>query len=247
MTNPFLTLLPDTAPRGTWLMASAPTTAEALSWLDFEFLVVDMEHVPMTIPDLVQMLRAIGERSQAIVRLADNDPVIIKQVLDAGAETLMVPFVQTPEEAARAVAASRYPPDGFRGVAAVQRGSRYGSDTGYFGEANQRIAVIPQLETAEALSRLEEIASVDGIDALFIGPGDLAASMGVIGQPGDPRVLAAMADAAARARALGIPIGTVGPDPARVQDYARMGYDYIAIASDLGMLLGRAREWRAAI
>lgn len=246
MPNPFLARVADTdakPPRGTWLMASAPATAEALSHAGFDFLVVDMEHVPMTVPDMVHALRAIGPRALPVARLAANDPVRIKQALDGGAETLLIPFVETAEDAARAVAAARYPPAGMRGVAAVQRGSLYGADARYAARANDRVAVIPQLETPDALARLEEIAAVDGIEALFVGPGDLAANMGLIGRPGEARVQTAMADAARRARAAGLPIGTVGPDPAQVRAYAEMGFGFVAIASDLGMMLGRAREW----
>ena len=161
----------DQPPLGTWLMAAAPATAEALGYSGFDFLVVDMEHVPIEVSDLAQILRAIGcTPAEAVVRLAWNDQVLVKRVLDAGAQTIMLPFVQTAEEASRAVSFAKYPPEGVRGVAAVHRGSRFGRVSDYLKRANDEIAVIVQLETPEAMERLPEIAAADGVDALSSDP-----------------------------------------------------------------------------
>src|SRR5690606_7759961 len=156
--------------------------------------------------------------------------VTVKRVLDAGAQTLMFPFIENAQEARNAVSFTRYPPHGVRGVAAVHRASRFGQDRTYLKDAGDKIAVILQLETSNALASLEEIAAVPGVDALFVGPGDLAASMGHIGDISHDDVQAAIADAARRARAIGKPIGIVGPTPEMVRRFIGYGFNYAAIA-----------------
>lgn len=245
--NPFLAAVAgERRPLGTWLMAGAPATAEALGHCGFDFLVVDMEHVPLGTPELTHILRAIGcTPALPVVRLAWNDPVLVKQAMDAGAQTLMLPFVQTAEEAAAAASAMRYPPEGTRGVAAVHRASRYGRAPGYLPQANAGVCTIVQLETPEAIGRLSEIAAIPGIDGLFVGPGDLAAAMGHIGDIAHPDVQALIADAAKAAASAGKPVGIVGPNPAMVRRFLDYGYSFAAVASDLALMIGRADEWRA--
>ncbi|MCB8819697.1 HpcH/HpaI aldolase family protein [Microvirga rosea] len=235
-------------PYGTWLMAAAPATAEALGYTGFDFLVVDMEHVPIEVSDLAQILRAIGcTPADAVVRLAWNDQVLVKRVLDAGAQTIMVPFVQNVDEARQAVSFAKYPPTGVRGVAAVHRASRFGRATDYLKRANDEVAVIVQLETPEAIERLPEIASVEGVDALFVGPGDLSAAMGHIGNIAHPEVQALIEKAAQDAHAAGKPVGIVGPNPDMVRRFVGYGYDFAAVASDIAMMTGRASEWLGAL
>lgn len=235
---------PASPPLGTWLMAAAPATAEAMGHIGFDFLVVDMEHVPVGVSDLTHLLRAVGcTAADPVIRLTWNDQVLVKQVMDAGGRSLMFPFIQTAEEAAAAVSYTRYPPDGVRGVAAVHRGSAYGQTADYLKQANEAVAVIVQLETPEAIRRLPEIAAVPGVDALFVGPGDLSAAMGFIGNIGHDDVQALIAEAAVMAKAAGKPIGIVGPTPDMVKRFIDYGYSYAAIASDLGMMTGRARDW----
>lgn len=242
--NPFLAALAAGRPLGTWLMANAPATAEALGHAGFDFLVVDMEHVPMGPGDLAHVLRAIGcTAAMPVVRLAWNDPVLVKQAMDAGAATLLLPFVQTPGEAEAAARAMRYPPEGSRGVAAVHRASRYGRAPGYLGGANAGVCTIVQLETPEAIARLPEIAAVPGVDGLFVGPGDLAAATGHIGDIAHAEVQALIADAARAAAAAGKPIGIVGPNPAMVGRFLDYGYGFAAVASDLALMTGRALDW----
>ncbi len=247
ITNPLKRWLTGTGPKnplGTWLMAAAPATAEAMGYVGFDFLVVDMEHVPIEVADLAHILRAIGcTPAQALVRLAWNDQVLVKRVMDAGAQSLMFPFIQTVEEARAAVSFTRYPPDGVRGVAAVHRGSRFGQAANYLKRANDEVVVILQLETPEAIARLPEIAAVPGVDALFVGPGDLSAAMGHIGNIAHPDVQTLIARAAQAAHAAGKPVGIVGPNPDMVRRFLAYGYDFAAVASDIAMMTGRGGDW----
>jgi 4-hydroxy-2-oxoheptanedioate aldolase len=231
-------------PVGTWLMSGAPATAEALGCAGFDFLVVDMEHVPIDVAAMVALLRAIaGTPAQAVVRPPWNDMVMVKRAMDAGATSLLFPFVQSADEARRAVAYTRYPPAGVRGVAGTHRASRYGTVTDYLKRANDEVCVIVQIETLAALDRLEEIASVPGVDSIFIGPGDLSASMGHIGDVGHPAVQAKLAGAGAACRRLGKPCGIVGPTPAMVARFLEYGYSWVAIGSDMSLMVGRAQEY----
>jgi 4-hydroxy-2-oxoheptanedioate aldolase len=231
-------------PVGTWLMSGAPSTAEALGCAGFDFLVVDMEHVPIDVGEMIGLLRAIaGTPAQAIVRPPWNDMVMVKRAMDAGAMSLLFPFVQNADEARRAVAYTRYPPAGTRGVAGTHRGSRYGAVTDYLKRANDEVCVIVQIETPAALERLPEIAAVPGVDSIFVGPGDLSASMGHIGNIGNPEVQAKLASAAAACRKLGKPCGIVGASPEMVAKFLEYGYSWVAIGSDMSLMVGRAQEY----
>ncbi len=253
-TNPFRALLARPhIPLGTWLMSGTPSTAEAMGCIGFDWLVVDMEHVPIDVKDAHHILQAIaGTPATAVIRLAWNEIVTVKRALDIGAQTLMFPFVQNADDARRAVASTRYPQlndsnPGTRGFAAMHRASRYATAADYGKRANEGIFRMIQLETPEAIARLEEIAAVDGVDALFVGPGDLSSAMGQIGNIAHPDVQAAMKDAAARAKKIGKPIGIVGPTPEMVQQFIGYGYDYVAVASDMGMMMRQANAFFAAM
>jgi 2-dehydro-3-deoxyglucarate aldolase len=194
------------------------------------------------------MLQALGcTKMLPVVRVPWNDTVIVKRVLDAGATSLMFPFVQNADEARRAVAATRYPPDGVRGMAGTSRATRFGTTPNYFKTANQNIGVIVQMETPQAIEQLEAIAAVDGIDALFIGPADLSAAMGHIGQLTHPEVMAVMARAVQRAKALSMPIGALGGNPEMVAQYRAIGFDYVAVSSDIGFIMRGAQAAVAAL
>lgn len=251
--NPFRELLKQpSVPLGTWLMSGAESTAEAMGCAGFDWLVVDMEHVPIDYKDAYHILQAIaGTRATPVIRLAWNDVVMVKRALDIGAQTLMFPFVQNAQDAKRAVASTRYPTatdlSGTRGFAAMHRASRYATAAEYGKRANDGIFKMIQLETPAAIAKLEEIAAVDGVDALFVGPGDLSASMGVIGNVADAKVQAALKDAAARARAVGKPIGIVGPTPEMVGQFIDWGYSYVAVASDMGMMMRQANAMITAL
>ena len=254
LTNPFRALLNQTTiPLGSWLMSGSATTAEAMGCIGFEWLVVDMEHVPIDMRDAYHILQAIaGTPAIPVLRLAWNDTVLVKRVLDMGAQTLMFPFIQNANEARRAVASTRYPEPGeiapgLRGYAAMHRASRYGTVPDYAVRANSAIVRLLQLETPAAIEQLEAIAAVDGVDALFIGPGDLSATMGLIGNISHPDLQAVLKDCAERAHAVGKPIGIVGSTPEMVQRFIDYGYDYVALASDMGMLMRQAQTFVSAM
>jgi 2-keto-3-deoxy-L-rhamnonate aldolase RhmA len=244
--NPFRLLIKAAAnhpPIGTWILSASPIVAEAVGHAGFDWAVVDMEHAPLDMMGVVHLLQALGNtRSLPVVRVPWNDAVVVKRVLDAGATTLMFPFIQNADDARRAVQATRYPPNGVRGVAGMSRASRFGTDTHYIGRADSGIGVIAQIETQDAVRVLEDIAAVDGIDALFVGPADLSASLGYPGQSRHPAVIEAMTAAAQRARAVGMPIGTVGDSPESVVRQRAMGYDFVAVGSDLGLLMRGAQS-----
>lgn len=243
--NPFRQMLKAAGghpPVGTWISSASPVMAEAVGHAGFDWAVVDMEHSPAGTMEVLQMLQGLGgTKAVPVVRLPWNDPVVVKRVLDAGATTLMFPFVQNADEAARAVAATRYPPEGIRGLAGASRASRYGTQANFFAHANRQVGVIVQLETVAAVAELERIAAVDGVDALFVGPGDISASLGVIGQFTHPKVMELLGSAARRARAAGKPIGTIGESAEVAAQYRAAGFDFIAIGSDISLLMRAAR------
>lgn len=243
MNNPFKTLLarkdlPGGYPVGTWVMSASPLVAEGVGCAGFDWCVVDMEHTPLDLLDLIHMLQAVaGTPMLPITRVPWNDTVMVKRVLDAGAQSLMFPFVQNAEEARQAVAAAKYPPQGVRGMAAMSRGSRFGTVKDYFKVANEAVSVILQIETPQAMAQVEEIASVPGVDSLFFGPGDLSGAMGHVGNLMHEEVVSLMADGVRRCHAVGKPVGTVGGTPEAVATYRACGFDYIGCASDLGLMM----------
>ena len=249
--NPFHQLLANAAshkPVGTWLMSASPLVAEAIGLAGFDWAVVDMEHSPLDLQTVVHLLQAVaGTPMVPVLRVPWNDTVTIKRVLDAGATTLLVPFVQNADEARRAVAATRYPPQGIRGMAGMSRGSRFGTAPDYLRTANAGQCVIVQLETPQAVAQLEAIASVDGVDALFLGPADLSAAMGHVGDLTHPAVMAVLADAVQRCHALGKPVGIVGGTAEVVALYRAQGFDFLAVASDLGLLMRAAQAASTAL
>ena len=171
-----------------------------------------------------------------MIRMPWNDMVLTKRYLDIGAQTLLVPYIQTAEEAARAVSQVRYPPAGVRGVATMHRANRYGRIADYLTVAAREICILAQVETQAALERLEEIAAVDGLDGVFIGPADLAASMGHIGNPAHAEVQAAIQEVPARLKASGKPAGILSPIVADARRHIEAGYVYVAVGSDLALL-----------
>lgn len=247
--NPFRRRLSgEGTPLGTWLMSGAASTAEAMGRAGFDWLLVDLEHVPVDEREHLSLLQAIaGTDACAVTRLAANEPVLFKRALDLGAQTVMVPFVDSAEQARRAVSSAKYPPLGTRGFAAVHRASGYGTATDYAQRANDSVFTIIQLETPAAVAALEEIAAVPGVDALFLGPGDLAANMGHIGHIAHPEVQAVIEDVARRCRAIGMPCGIVGPTPEMVSRFVSLGYGFVAVASDMGMLMRQAQTFIQAI
>jgi 2-dehydro-3-deoxyglucarate aldolase/4-hydroxy-2-oxoheptanedioate aldolase len=233
-------------PIGVWLMSAATSTAEALGCVGFDFLVVDMEHTPIDTPQMIAILQAIaGTPAQAIVRPPWNDIVMVKRALDAGAQSLLLPFVQNVEEATRAVAFTRYPPHGVRGVAGTHRGSRYGTVSDYLKRANDEICVIVQIETPSAFDQLAQIAAVPGIDSIFVGPADLSASMGFLGDMNHAMVQEKLKAAAQTCKRIGKPCGIVGGTPDMATRFLDYGYSWVAVGSDVAYVVGRGQEYLA--
>ena len=223
---------------GAWLMSAAPSTAEALGCVGFDFLVVDMEHTPIDTPQMIDILRAIaGTSASAVTRLPWNDTVMVKRALDAGAQSLMFPFVQDEHEAARAVASTRYPPAGIRGAAGTHRGSRYGTVPGYFKVAASEICVTVQIETLQALERLPMIAAVPGVDGIFVGPGDLSVSIDAIGAKGADKLNAAIGTIIRATIAHNKAAGIFCASPQSISRWAAAGASFFMLASDT-MFLG---------
>jgi 4-hydroxy-2-oxoheptanedioate aldolase len=224
---------------GLWSSLCSPIVAEIIADAGFDWILLDSEHSPNEIPGLFSQLQAIQRGSATpIIRPAWNDAVLAKRCLDIGVQTLLFPYVQSAEEARRAVASTRYPPQGIRGVAVASRASRFGRTPGYLTKANGEMCVLVQVETRTALDALEAIAKVEGVDGVFIGPSDLAASLGHLGNPQHAEVQAAMKDAVTRLKALGKPAGILTGNEEEIRRYIDWGYQFVAVGSDVGLLAG---------
>jgi 4-hydroxy-2-oxoheptanedioate aldolase len=230
---------------GLWCALSSPYAAEVVAGSGFDWLLIDTEHSPGGLETTLAQLQAVAPYpTQPVVRPAANDPVLIKKLLDVGAQTLLVPFVQNAEEATAAVAAMRYAPAGIRGVAGTTRATRFGRVKDYFAKAHEELCLLVQIETREALGELEAIAAVEGVDGVFIGPNDLAASLGHVGNMAHPEVIAALEDAFARLKAVGKPSGVYAP-PDLARRCLELGTTFTAVGGDIG-ILARGTEALAA-
>ena len=229
---------------GAWAQACSPITAEILGRGGFDWILIDMEHSPGDLQTLVTQFQALGASGAVpIVRAPWNDLVWIKRILDAGAYGVMIPYVNTREQAIAAVQACKYPPLGVRGIAGSPRAAGFGRDTAsYLKRANDEILVILQVETPQAIQNLEEIGKVPGVDLLFIGPMDLATSMGHFGNPAHPEVQAAIATVEAKAKALGIPLGTISAGWEQAKALYDRGYQLITLISDVVVLSKTSAE-----
>jgi 4-hydroxy-2-oxoheptanedioate aldolase len=222
---------------GLWCSLCSAIAVDIVSDSGFDWLLLDSEHAPNQIPGLLAQLQAArGGTATPVVRPPWNDPVMIKRVLDIGAQSVLLPYVQTAEEAKRAVAAVRYPPAGIRGVAAATRASRYGRVNGYLQRADAEICTLVQVETRQALEQLEAIASVEGIDGVFIGPSDLSASFGHVGNPQHPEMQTVMQEAVTRLKAVGKPAGILTGNEEEARRYISWGYTFVAVGADVGLL-----------
>lgn len=223
---------------GLWSVLGNSVSAEIVAHAGFDWVVLDTEHAPNEVPGLLLQLQAMATgTAEPVVRCAWNDAVLIKRILDLGVRSLLVPWVQNADEARRAVAATRYPPAGIRGVAIATRATRWGRLSDYHRRANDEMCVIVQIETRAALKELEAIASVEGVDGMFVGPSDLAADLGYLGNPNHPEPQAAIADAVARIREAGKAAGILTPDPLAAQRYLDAGFTFVAVGSDSGVLM----------
>ena len=222
---------------GLWSSLCSNIVADIIADSGFDWILLDTEHSPNELPGLLSQLQALARGpASPIVRPAWNDAVLFKRILDIGAQTLLVPYVQNPDEARRAVAATRYPPAGIRGVTASGRASRFGRVKDYLKTASSEICLLVQVETGAALEQLEAIAGIDGVDGVFIGPADLAASLGHIGNPAHAEVQERIEDAARRLKALGKPAGILTPNEEEARRYIDWGFTFVAVGADLGLL-----------
>ena len=222
---------------GCWCSLGSPITTEVLGVAGFDWILLDAEHAPNDVLGLIPQLMALKDSVSApVVRPSSNDTVEIKRLLDAGFHNFLVPFVESADAARSAVAATRYPPAGVRGVSVSPRMNRYGSVADYFKIANDHIAVMVQIESRAGVAAAAAIAAVDGVDGLFIGPSDLAAGYGHLGNASHPEVQAAMAAVFAAAKTAGKPVGILSPVEADARRYLAQGASYVAVGSDLGVL-----------
>ncbi len=236
---------------GCWLSLASPLAAEALAHAGFDFLVVDNEHSPADTMDTVALLQAIAAGgSQPIVRITESQPALAKRALDAGSPNLLFPMINSADEARRAVAAMRYPQDGkpgLRGVAGVVRAARFGLVSNYASTANDDACAIVQIEAAPALAQLDAIAAVDGVDCLFVGPADLAASLGHLGDSNHADVQQAIDRVLRAAQAHDLAAGIFAATAQEARDFAAQGFTLIALAADVIWLLRGARDALAAV
>ncbi|MEJ8572636.1 HpcH/HpaI aldolase/citrate lyase family protein [Microbaculum marinum] len=222
---------------GLWSQLTTGLAAELLARAGFDWIVIDTEHSPTEVPAVLHQLQALApSESSPVVRVAWNDPVLIKRILDIGAQTVLVPFIETAEDAEKAVAATRYPPLGIRGVATSHRANQFGRIDNYLHIAAGEICVLVQIETRRGLENAAAIASVAGVDGVFVGPSDLSGSLGHLGDPNHPEVREAVAAIHAAVGGAGKPIGTLAPVEEDARRYIDMGFTFVAVGSDVGVL-----------
>jgi 4-hydroxy-2-oxoheptanedioate aldolase len=247
--NLFKQALRDKQPQiGLWVGLADAYVAELLAGAGFDWLLIDGEHAPNDVRSVLAQLQAVAPYpSHPIVRPPIGDVALIKQLLDTGAQTLLVPMVETAEQAALMVAATRYPPQGIRGVgSALARSSRWNQITDYLHLADQEMCVLVQIESATGLRNLEAIAQVRGVDGVFFGPADLSASMGYLGQPGHPGVQRAITQGMEIVLASGKAPGILTADSALARQYLDAGALFVAVGVDTTLISGAARRLAAS-
>ena len=222
---------------GLWISLSSNFAAEVVASSGYDWVLVDMEHSPNDLFSVLGQLQAFAAGSStAIVRPDWNDPVLVKRLLDLGAPGLLFPMIQTVEEAEKAVASTRYPPRGIRGVSGATRANKFGRVTDYMQRIEDETSVILQLETTAAIARAQEIAAVDGVSGIFFGPADIAADMGMVGKPTDPAVWEVIRPAAQKLISQGVPVGTLVQDPDFACQLLNEGFTFVACGTDTGLL-----------
>lgn len=232
---------------GMWVCSGSPLVAEICAGGGLDWLLVDMEHGPNGLGSVLAQLQAVAAYPVTpVVRVPANDEVVLKQVLDLGAQNVLVPMVSSADEARAAVEAVRYPPRGRRGVgSALARSARWNRVDGYLGDADGHVSLVVQVETIAAVDAAAEIAAVDGVDGVLVGPSDLAASMGLLGQQTHPDVVAAVLRAFDAVRSTGRPVGVNAFDPAAADAYLAAGASFVLVGADVA-LLARGSEALAA-
>ena len=232
---------------GLWVGMVNPSVAELLAGVGFDWLCLDAEHSPNDVRTVLAQLQAIAPYPvQAVVRPVHGASEILKQYLDIGVQTILVPMIETPEQAARVVAATRYPTRGHRGVAsATTRASRWGRIERYFQRADEEVCVVVQVESVKGLTNLAEIAAVEGVDGVFFGPADLAASMGYLGNPMEPQVQRSILEGIATVRQAGKAAGSLTADRKLARQYLSLGASFVAVGIDMMVLSQAAAELAA--
>lgn len=228
---------------GCWVGFASPDVAEALAGCGFDWLLIDGEHAPNDSRTALDQLRAIAPyaKTHAVVRAVEANVALVKQYLDIGAQTLLIPMIDTAEQAALMVQAMRYPPEGIRGMgAALARASRWNQVDDYLNQANGQMCLLVQAETVTAVKNLTAIAETEGVDGVFFGPADLSASMGYRGQPSHPEVQKTILDGIATVRAAGKAAGILATDPALAQQYLDAGALFVAVGVDTTLLVKAA-------
>ncbi len=224
---------------GLWLGLGDPSVAELCGGTGFDWLLIDGEHGPNGLRDTLSQLRSIGSKTQIVVRTRDDNRAEIKQMLDIGAQTVLVPMIESGKQAAEVVRSAKYPPHGVRGVgAALARASAYNGIADYLQTANDEICVLLQVESKAGLDALDDILAVDGVDGVFVGPADLAADLGYLGRPGAPEVQEIVNDTLKKIRTAGKAAGILTSDQTLAQGYKELGVEFLAIGSDVGVLRG---------
>lgn len=233
---------------GLWAGLADAYATELLAGAGFDWLLLDAEHAPNDPRSVLAQLQAIAPYPvHAAVRVVQGDVALIKQYLDIGAQTLLIPMVETPEQAARMVAATCYPPRGIRGVgSSLARASRWNQVEGYLHKADDEMCVLVQVESVTALTNLPAIVAVEGVDGVFFGPSDLSASMGLLGKPGDARVQKAITEGIACVIKAGKAAGILTSDQKLAHEYLAMGALFVAVGVDTTLLMRAARELAAA-
>ena len=222
---------------GLWSHLCSPISIEILADCGYDWLLLDMEHSPNDLSEIVAQLQAMkGGMATPIVRPPWNDMVTFKRLLDIGVQNLLVPYIQTAQEARDAVSFTRYPPHGVRGYAGAPRASHYGRVKGYAQHSSEEICVLLQVETVQGLQNIEAIANVDGVDGVFIGPGDLSAALGHLGNPKHPDVLKVIDESIARIKACGKAAGILTGDEALAKHYVDQGCLFVAVGADQNVL-----------
>lgn len=231
---------------GLWSSLSSNYSVEVIAGAGFDWILLDMEHSPNDLESLLAQLQAAAPYpAHPVVRVPWNDMVAMKRILDVGAQSLLVPYVSTAEEARAAVAHTRYPPKGVRGVAGTTRATRFGRIKDYARRAHEEICVLVQVETQAALDNIESICAVDGVDGVFVGPADLHASMGYTGEIANPKVKPTIDDAIRRIRKAGKAPGILTPSEEDARRWLDCGALFVAVGADVG-ILARGAEALAA-
>ncbi len=248
-TNPFLDAIRIGNPQiGLWVSLANNISAEVVAGAGFDWVLVDMEHSPNELTTVLSQLQVFAASdTTAIVRPQWNDPVLIKRLLDIGAEGLLFPMVQSVDEADAAVAATRYPPRGIRGVSGTTRANRFGRVSDYFSKIEDETAVLLQVETREAVEAASAIGARDGVDGVFFGPADISASLGHLGQPMHPETWELIRAAAKPLMEKGIPVGTLVLDPDFARQLVGEGFRFVACGSDTALLARGADALRNAM